>query len=131
MSSPGVCPEKGPVYHSLEEVHVFTLAHVIRRPIIVIAKPYLYNAEGEALAPVHFGGVYLPLLIPAEECEKTPLLLTYEMSHFSALVRMDGEPITKWWSPREIAIPSEYKILRSSLQVSFLDVSCVCFVCEL
>ena len=44
--------------------------------------------NGEALAPIPFGGIYLPLEIPAEECHKSPLLLTYNAGHFSALVTM-------------------------------------------
>ena len=44
--------------------------------------------NGEALAPIPFGGIYLPLEIPAEDCHKSPLLLTYNAGHFSALVTM-------------------------------------------
>ena len=44
--------------------------------------------NGEALAPIPFGGIYLPLEIPSEECHKSPLLLTYNAGHFSALVTM-------------------------------------------
>lgn len=44
--------------------------------------------NGDALAPIPFGGIYLPLEIAAEECHKSPLLLTYNAGHFSALVTM-------------------------------------------
>ena len=69
--------ESDPLYESLEEVHVLALAHVLRceddiiltfptllplrRPIIVIADTVLKDAFGEALAPIPFGGIYLPL----------------------------------------------------------------------
>ena len=33
----------------------------LRRPIIVIADTVLKDAFGEALAPIPFGGIYLPL----------------------------------------------------------------------
>ena len=46
------------------------------------------DMNGEALAPIPFGGIYLPLEIPAEDCHKSPLLLTYNAGHFSALVTM-------------------------------------------
>jgi len=36
-----------PVYESLEEFHVFVLAHVLRRPIVVIADTMLRDSGGE------------------------------------------------------------------------------------
>ena len=44
--------------------------------------------NGEALAPIPFGGIYLPLECPPSECHTSPLLLTYNAGHFSALVTM-------------------------------------------
>ena len=79
------------VFESLEEVHVFVVAHVLRRPIIVIAKSVLTNIDGEALAPIPFGGIYLPLQCAPSDCHRSPLLLTYDAAHFSALVWMDSE----------------------------------------
>ena len=43
-------------YMSLEEFHVFVLANVLRRPIIVVADTILKDQDGEALAPIPFGG---------------------------------------------------------------------------
>jgi len=79
------------VFESLEEVHVFILAHVLRRPIIVVAKSVLTNIDGEALAPIPFGGIYLPLQCAPSDCHRSPLLLTYDAAHFSALVWMENE----------------------------------------
>lgn len=39
-------PEE-PVYESLEEFHVFVLAHVLRRPIVVVADTMLRDSGGE------------------------------------------------------------------------------------
>ena len=77
LSTVSVEDESDPLYESLEEVHVLALAHVLRcndmifyvksvtfplrRPIIVIADTVLKDAFGEALAPIPFGGIYLPL----------------------------------------------------------------------
>ena len=44
--------------------------------------------NGEALAPIPFGGIYLPLEIAPSDCHQSPLLLTYDHGHFSALVSM-------------------------------------------
>ena len=48
--------------------------------------------NGEALAPIPFGGVYLPFECSASECHSSPLLLTYNAGHFSALVTMQMSP---------------------------------------
>ena len=78
-----------PHYQSLEEIHVFALAHVLHRPVIVISDKYLRDFDNVPIAPIYFGGVYLPLEHHPRKCSKTPLLLTYEASHFSALVSME------------------------------------------
>lgn len=82
------------VYESLEEFHVFVLAHVLQRPIIVVADTVLRDANGDALAPIPFGGIYLPLECSFLTANHTPLLLTYDAAHFSALVPMatDASP---------------------------------------
>lgn len=36
-----------PVYESLEEFHVFVLAHVLRRPVVVVADTMLRDSGGE------------------------------------------------------------------------------------
>lgn len=79
------------VYESLEELHVLALAHVLKRPIIVIADTVLKDVTGEPFAPIPFGGIYLPLECPSSECHRSPLCLTYDSAHFSALVPMDEE----------------------------------------
>ena len=77
------------VYESLEEFHVFVLAHVIQRPIIVVADTILRDASGEAMAPIPFGGIYMPVECDPSHCYRSPLLLTYDAAHFSALVPME------------------------------------------
>lgn len=67
------------------------MAHVLRRPIIVIAETMLRDAHGVAIAPIPFGGVYLPLEVPSSKCHRTPLLLAYHSAHFSPLVTVDSE----------------------------------------
>lgn len=77
-------------YQSLEEIHILALAHILRRPIIVVAETMLKDSEGVALAPIPFGGIYLPLEVPASQCHRTPLLLAYHSAHFSPLVTVDS-----------------------------------------
>ncbi|CAH0556130.1 unnamed protein product [Brassicogethes aeneus] len=83
---------------SLEQLHVFALAHILRRPIIVYGVKYVKSFRGEALGYARFEGVYLPLLWEQSFCVRTPLALGYTRGHFSALVptepysRLDARP---------------------------------------
>lgn len=77
-------------YRSLEDFHVYVLANVLHRPIIVIAMSHLYSQDNQdLLAPVYFGGVYLPLEREPQLCFKTPLILAYDSSHFCPLLPME------------------------------------------
>ncbi|XP_008502810.1 LOW QUALITY PROTEIN: OTU domain-containing protein 7B [Calypte anna] len=106
----GVESSEEPVYESLEEFHVFVLAHVLKRPIVVVADTMLRDSGGEAFAPIPFGGIYLPLEVPANKCHRSPLVLAYDQAHFSALVSMEQKEPTK----EQAVIPltdSEHKLL--------------------
>ncbi|XP_069074329.1 OTU domain-containing protein 7B isoform X1 [Pleurodeles waltl] len=106
----GVESSEEPVYESLEEFHVFVLAHVLKRPIVVVADTMLRDSGGEAFAPIPFGGIYLPLEVPANKCHRSPLVLAYDQAHFSALVSMEQKE-----SPKEQAVipltDSDHKLL--------------------
>lgn len=86
---------EGGAFESLEDVHVFVLAHVLRRAIIIIADQFLYGFEGEPIAPIPFGGVYLPLECDPSTCLKSPLVLAFDSAHFSPLVPSDEKKDTK------------------------------------
>ena len=86
---------EGGAFESLEDIHVFVLAHVLRRAIIVIADQYLYGFGGEPIAPIPFGGVYLPLECDPTTCFKSPLVLAFDSAHFSPLVLCDEKKDTK------------------------------------
>ncbi|XP_061462018.1 OTU domain-containing protein 7B isoform X2 [Rhineura floridana] len=106
----GVEGSEEPVYESLEEFHVFVLAHVLKRPIVVVADTMLRDSGGEAFAPIPFGGIYLPLEVPANKCHCSPLVLAYDQAHFSALVSMEQKEPAK----EQAVIPltdSEHKLL--------------------
>ena len=74
-------------HQSLEESHIFVLANVLRRPIIVygVPKARSFSTEG-SMQNINFHGVYLPLLWGSQLCHKPPLCLGYGISHFTALV---------------------------------------------
>lgn len=74
---PNEYEEKLYTYESLEEIHIFALAHVLRRPIVVIADTMLKDSRGEAFFPIPFGGLYLPFECPDSCLMNSPLCLTY------------------------------------------------------
>jgi hypothetical protein len=53
---------------ALEQTHIFCLAHVLRRPIIVYGIKYVKSWRGENLGYAKFEGVYLPLLWDPSFC---------------------------------------------------------------
>ena len=76
--------------YSLEEFHVFVLANVLRRPVIMYASRKMRSIHsGGTMQCINFHGVYLPLLWDPTSCKKDPLPLGYQSGHFSALVVVD------------------------------------------
>ena len=73
-------------FESLEEIHIFVLANILRRPIIVLAEPVIRSVYGATVAPNNCGGIYLPLLLPSDDCVKTPIVLGFESNHFAPFI---------------------------------------------
>lgn len=89
---------------SLEQLHIFALAHILRRPIVVYGVKYVKSFRGEDIGYARFegefidrffflhtngvfrAGLYLPLLWEQSFCIKSPIALGYTRGHFSALV---------------------------------------------
>ncbi|XP_076762062.1 ubiquitin thioesterase trabid isoform X2 [Xylocopa sonorina] len=74
---------------ALEQLHVFTLAHILRRPIIVYGVKYVKSFRGEDIGYARFEGVYLPLLWEPSFCIRSPIALGYTRGHFTALVPIE------------------------------------------
>lgn len=77
---------------ALRQLHVFALAHVLRRPVLVYGADVVDSFRGEALGYARFRGVYLPLLWEPAFCSDAPLCLAYTRGHFSALVPVAPRP---------------------------------------
>lgn len=71
--------------HCLESVHIFALANIYKRTIIVIA-----NDHDAINKYCRFGGIYLPILNKPMECDKNPIIIAYNQAHFTALVASTG-----------------------------------------
>ena len=82
-----VTPNSSGYHQSLEESHIFVLANVLRRPIIVYGVPKVrsFNTRGTS-QNINFHGIYLPLLWGSQLCHKSPLCLGYGVGHFTALI---------------------------------------------
>lgn len=65
-------------YEFLESIHIFALANLIRRPIIVFAS---YEIASRDII-----GLYLPILFPPNDSYHTPLFLGFDSSHFVLLI---------------------------------------------
>ncbi|XP_019877265.1 ubiquitin thioesterase trabid [Aethina tumida] len=100
---------------SLEQLHVFALAHILRRPIVVYGVKYVKSFRGEALGYARFEGVYLPLLWEHSFCVRTPIALGYTRGHFSALVPLEPYSRLDTRSP-----PQHGNIAHDQLQSTFL-----------
>eukprot|EP00117_Sycon_ciliatum_P013287 scpid31501/ scgid14008/ Ubiquitin thioesterase Zranb1; Zinc finger Ran-binding domain-containing protein 1 len=85
---------------SLEQLHIFALAHILRRPIVVYGIKFVKSFRGDNLGLARFQGVYLPLLWDPEFCWCSPLTLAYTRGHFSALVPLENLLTPK--SPTEV-----------------------------
>jgi hypothetical protein len=68
-----------PMY--LQDIHIFALSNLLKRPIIVLGIPVVKN-----VAPNFIRGVYLPLLNHSDKCVKEPLLIAFHDFHFCPLV---------------------------------------------
>lgn len=69
----------------LSDVHAYTLANVLRRPLLI------YGNEQAAAAAL--AGIYLPSLWPTPQahCSRQPLAVLFGWSHFSLLATVQGE----------------------------------------
>ncbi|KAI8498491.1 negative regulation of toll-like receptor 5 signaling pathway [Branchiostoma belcheri] len=92
-------------YKSLEEFHIFVLANLLRRPIIILAEDVLHNFEGHTFAPIHFSGIYLPLRWKPEECVRSPIVLGYLQQHFTPLLSQEEAPAPIGLATGEFAVP--------------------------
>ena len=96
-------------YRSLEEIHIFVLANLIRRPIVILSEGVIRRMDGSSLAPNDIGGLYLPTLCRAVECIRSPVVLCYDTNHFVPLLSMDQSHRGSSTSPvserRQFAVP--------------------------
>jgi len=79
---------------SLEQTHVWALAHLLRRPIIVYAIQNIRNHRNEVLGHAGHQGIYIPFLLDKSECCSDPLALAYVRGHYLGLVGEEKDVLT-------------------------------------
>ncbi|CAG2197947.1 A20 [Mytilus edulis] len=73
-------------YDTLEAVHLYVLANILRRPIIVLASKNVRSVYGNSVQECNISGIYLPLEWKENEIYPSPILIGYSMNHFVPLV---------------------------------------------
>lgn len=81
--------QNGAQFGSLAEIHIFVLANILRRSIIVLSDETLRGPYGDSYSPINFGGIYLPLLWDSVDCVKSPLVIGYADGHFTAVISIE------------------------------------------
>ncbi|KAJ1475195.1 hypothetical protein T484DRAFT_3199784 [Baffinella frigidus] len=80
---------------SLEQTHVWALAHVLKRPVIVYGVDKIKNWKEEVVAnDAGQQGIYLPWLCDRNECSQDPIALAYIRGHYLALVGEEASHAT-------------------------------------
>ncbi|XP_067655119.1 deubiquitinating protein VCPIP1-like isoform X1 [Haliotis asinina] len=104
-------PDSEPL--GLRNIHIFGLANVLKRPIILIDSIEGMQSSGD------YYGVFLPVLVDPEDCKKDgvlnkPLCIAWSSSgrnHFIPLVGIRGKPVPKlprYMIQRAWGIPDTY-----------------------
>ena len=65
----------------LEDIHIFALANLLSRTIIVVSLEMLREIQ-----PIHLRGIYLPLLNSPNDCVKDPIVIAFHNFHFMPMV---------------------------------------------
>lgn len=86
----GNVENQGIPYTFLESIHLYILANILRRPIILLADSRARNLLGESMQENDIGGIYLPLEWNHAECQKNPIVLGYNMNHFAPLIGQEN-----------------------------------------
>ena len=74
---------------SLRSIHVYAMANIIRRPIIVVSDPVTKTVDRLVLQDRDMAGIYLPLEWGDSDTHTNPILIGYSCCHFAPLLLAD------------------------------------------
>ena len=66
---------------SLEQTHVFALAHILRRPVIIYGVKYVKSFRGEVLGLARFQGKFIIIIFTYLHCFHVQILLASFQFH--------------------------------------------------
>lgn len=89
----------------LESIHLYILANMLKRPILLLADSQARSVFGLSLQESDLAGVYLPLDIPDSQCSKTPIILGYNLNHFAPLLSEENGHENNRHTQRQLAVP--------------------------
>lgn len=109
---------------SLMAVHVYILAQMVLRPIVVFADDAAAADSGDTMA-----GIYLPSTVDPAACTRAPLQLAYTPGHFTLLVAsapttIAGGPVCALCNGTGTPLPLRFEdpaIIRNELLSRYLD----------
>ena len=79
-------------YETLEGIHLYTLANILRRPIILLADNTARSVYGHSMQENRLVGIYLPLEWSKDKVCRNPIVIGYNLSHFAPLVSQQANP---------------------------------------
>lgn len=125
-ADPNYLPAYGET-HGLRNIHIFGLANVLHRPIILIDSLEGMRSKGD------YSAIFLPALVSVDKCTSTdgslnkPIVIAWSSkghNHFVPLVGIKGKPIPKYPFP---VLPKVWGISQDLLYdyIKFQDDVCV------
>ena len=73
VSAASPIKEEGKPFPYLEDIHIFVICQILRRPIIVLSEPVIRGVHGHSISPNTLHGVYLPVLWDSKRCCKSQI----------------------------------------------------------
>lgn len=111
---------------SLLAVHVYVLAQIVMRPIVMHGDDSACADAGDSMA-----GIFLPSTVAPAACARTPLQLAYTPGHFTLLAPVAsaasaaaGPPLCALCTSAGVALPLRFEdpaVPRATLLAQYLD----------
>ena len=108
-------------YKSLEEIHIFVLANILHRTIVILSEDVIRTIDGNSISPNNVGGIYLPTLCYPCDCVKSPITLCYSDNHFTPLISMEDLVVDSPLVERAVHAVPLVTVLLEQLPVHFLS----------
>ncbi|KAJ8315296.1 hypothetical protein KUTeg_007446 [Tegillarca granosa] len=79
-------------YTMLESIHLYVVANILKRPIIVLGDNKARTIHGQSIQENNLLGIYLPLEWSHSDVSRCPIIIGYSFNHFTPLVSQENTP---------------------------------------